>query len=338
MWEKKFRGSMQEYFNVADPLTCPIWNWLLPKLLRDRGWEDRASKEGISQYMWEYVKESRANITKGTKANLTRLFGAHARSMEFDKYWHEELLNFIMLCLMTDIVENIDFASDLALKLNAKAPPDPAAEGGGGGMQQGVDHLNKLMSSVNNTYHLGLYLLLDENNQTTERIECACAQPLWTWYNDAPKALRGCEESLQWKFDQISGECMIHLNQVFAALFDAATLEHCKLRLSLSPDDQGLDTDDYSFIMEQEMANLMGNFACSIISHRVRRNIWFWLSWPSRCVLFAHKDPFVANNILEEFLRDVRLFSDMKERTEAWWKQAGKRSNVSGSVPADTFQ
>lgn len=38
MWEKKLRGAMDEYFVAADPRTCPLWQWLLPRLLNDRGW------------------------------------------------------------------------------------------------------------------------------------------------------------------------------------------------------------------------------------------------------------------------------------------------------------
>ena len=131
--------------------------------------------------MFNIVRESRVNITKGTNVNLTGWFAAVERSAEFDSVWHEEVLNFIVLCMATGIVQNSGFATELAAKLqksmdagNSEAKPE------GGMKHAGEATLSVLRQSTKNTYHLGLYILLDQDNQRIERIQTSVMRPFWS--------------------------------------------------------------------------------------------------------------------------------------------------------------
>jgi hypothetical protein len=326
MWDKKLKGAMDEYFSVASPGSCPIWQWLLPRLLHDRGMSDMASEENISEQMWEIVKASRRNVTKGTKVNLTRWFGAVQRSQEFDILWHEELLNFMMLCFTTGIIESGSFAAELSGKLKKDIEVESEAKHEGGMKAAGQDTLAKLRASAKNTYHLGLYILLDPENQRLERIETALSLPLWSWHGRQSTVLKSCEGTSAWTRTEVAGDCMQSLNQILEKLGDPGVLEHCGFSLSLSPAEMQLPLADHYFYTEQLLANTMGRFALNLIAARVRRNIWFWFGWPSKLCLFTHPDEDTRQAALKDFLTKAELFDEICKRKEAFWKKAVTRN------------
>lgn len=47
------KEAVQEYFLVADPSTCPIFQHYMPYILQDRGEEERIAEEGIEAALWE---------------------------------------------------------------------------------------------------------------------------------------------------------------------------------------------------------------------------------------------------------------------------------------------
>lgn len=329
MWEKKLRGSMDEYFAVADHRNCPIWQWVLPRLLNDRGISHRITEENISAEMWEVVRASRKNVTKGTKVNMTRWFAAVHRSKEFDPMWHEELLNFIMLCLTTGIITTGSFAYDLAGKLTKDIQDEGEAKHEGGMKAAGSQTLTRLRACTKNTYHLGLYILMDPENQRQERIQTILTEPLWAWHGEQSKKLRNCDDTLEWTRCEVGGKCMAPLNAVLAALADPGALEYCGFSSSLTPAEAQLGLDDHVFQTEMRMAHTMGNFAMNLCAARIRRNCWFWFGWPSKLCLFTHPEEATRNAALADFLTKTEIFAEIKGRPEAFWKKAVERSPFS---------
>jgi hypothetical protein len=47
------KEAVLEYFTVADPATCPIFQHYLPYILQDRGEEERLTEEGVEAALWE---------------------------------------------------------------------------------------------------------------------------------------------------------------------------------------------------------------------------------------------------------------------------------------------
>ena len=47
------KEAVQEYFLVADPCSCPVFQHYLPYILQDRGEEERITESGIEAVLWE---------------------------------------------------------------------------------------------------------------------------------------------------------------------------------------------------------------------------------------------------------------------------------------------
>jgi hypothetical protein len=115
---------------------CPIFAWLLPRIVKDMDLEHRLGDASLVSEIWNGLKESRCFLTTGIHVNASRWFGANeAFRKEFDQCWHSLALGKLYVGLVTGAVTGTRFDQVVA-KLK-----QPTEEAETIGMKQGQSEL-----------------------------------------------------------------------------------------------------------------------------------------------------------------------------------------------------
>ena len=91
---QQLRTSMEECMAVGNPHD-PIFQHMLPHLLRDWGWESNAHEDGLLEEAWAALGESQCFKAKGPRPKSTRWFSIMDCLSWHDPHHHSKLIAFL---------------------------------------------------------------------------------------------------------------------------------------------------------------------------------------------------------------------------------------------------
>ena len=312
---EKLVEGMSAYQRCTPQEECPIFSWLLPRIIRDMDLEHRLADASLASEIWDGLKESKCFLNTGIHINASRWFGANnAFRREFDQSWHSLALGKLYVALQTGAVTGSRFEQVMA-KLKV-----PAEDADGTGMKQGQNELRSMRALAKNNLQLALCYLLNPMNQMMERVTNAVSYPLWEWFGVQSKTLTSTAASASWLLGQVSGGVLQHCKDILGTLSRPSVLQYIGFCWPLTPAASRMSSFSPAAIDEQELAALMGSFALSLAGSRTVRCAWFSTGWPAKSVLFMSPDPALVQATLDEFKAEVDLFSLMKQQDTMFWR------------------
>lgn len=95
------RGATAEYSALMGGSSCPLMEFLAPRILDERGESHRLSEKDIMAELWADLIACPIWVQKGTKLSTSRFLGPIRRIRESDCYWSMTYLGFLYICLVT---------------------------------------------------------------------------------------------------------------------------------------------------------------------------------------------------------------------------------------------
>jgi hypothetical protein len=139
---------------------------------------------------------------------------------------------------------------------------------------------------------------------TTVVVECS--EPVSQWHSEQNRVLRDTASSEVWLVKQLQADFYKHVNEILAChgkvdLLDEVGLISLKNAAAITNDDM---------LHDQEIANVLGEFALALATRRVVRCLWFLRAWPCRMVGLLGNEAF-ATRTMTEFRLDLEAYRAM---------------------------
>ena len=139
-------------------------------------------------------------------------------------------------------------------------------------------------------------------------IVVACTEPVDSWHSTQNKALRSEAESIKWVVKQLEGDFWKHCRDILGTMRDVKVLAsvgitQCEVAFP----------DKCDMLIQDELAEVHGDFALLLSCKRVGRSLWFIQGLPHRLGLVLSKKHGVAQDCLKEFKLDFECYEACKE-------------------------
>ena len=199
-------------FETMTPATDPIFHLLQQGLLRDRGWEWRASEEDIDTTLWGELKGSRCFAYRGDEISMTRFMGSVMRSKQEDAEWHGRLYGLLAVCLELGILDSSsmdDLCNATAQVRNQHAEGCEADDARKATMKEATDReIKAIREAAKNSLHMSLLMYSDPINQNRQRMIALVTDPVLTFHQVSNATTRDVHGARKWLINMCEGGLM----------------------------------------------------------------------------------------------------------------------------------
>ena len=180
------RDAAKSYFDWANPRTCPLFQWILPLILKDWNKLDWLSHEDVSEHVFELLKESKDYEYQGEVINMNRwmkLFTIARREMP---HWHERLLGAFLYCFEMDLLSGAKFVQCMIHGQELRA----GEEQRGDRMRDGTSEQRTLTRACKNLLVTSCMIMHCKERQRRMQGICAISEPSEHWLSESNKTCR----------------------------------------------------------------------------------------------------------------------------------------------------
>lgn len=198
--------AVAEYTKLTNPHSCPIFQVLLPSMLEDLNWVEKAMEPDILEQVWNEFRSSTIFTKKGCKESSSRFCTHVTRAKAEDCTWTFRYLGFLIVCLQTGEYSETRLAQ--ALKSSMQAAAKAATHCTGGDMpptRQGAEVVANMRSVTRNQLEVATLMFGDFDNRCRQRVIYLGAGPCQRWHSQQNKRNRACSESIAWEIEQLRG-------------------------------------------------------------------------------------------------------------------------------------
>ena len=319
-WYEKLRRAFFEYHSISNS-NDPIFRWMLPWILIDRGQLNRRHEINIAQEVWDSLPDAWCWHQRGDKVGLCRFFGYVHCSVPYQHIFHTKLLAMIYLGKQEGWL-NSKKAKDFK-RLTVKTVMPTSCE-----KKQSIKDSNaevKQLFKFGNTIQLVTMACLDPDTYFIQSMVNTCVPPLVKWHSIQNKKLRSCSGAQEWIMEQASGGFLGPLLEIFETLYDETSLEKAGLTINkdLYPTDKFKQVDlEHPFIdQEQSRAGMILRFCLTLAKNRIGRCFWALRGWPTQSCLLGHKDAKTREKIIKRLQVDYNNYHSSCEASTFFQEQ-----------------
>ena len=312
-FDELLKESAGEYFSLADPNTCPVFQALLPELLSDKGQEDRLCEHDIAETTFLTSQVDHAFAGRGTRVALSRFLGFLKRHRVEDRpAWGLRKLALFAWGLTTGrLLQKEKHAKDtMKIIVVAKPEDDP------GTLAAQEKNADGMRLKYDNRMHLALQFYLDDENKRRLDLITEAMQPISLWHGRQNSKLRTVENSCSWLEEMCSGKYFECLRATIHTYLDHGALRKMGFVMELKEvgDLQAEVSVGHCFVaMEDDYADLLLNLSLTLVACRLRRLLWLSWGWPCKFVLVSSCDMAVAEGALKDLKQDWNNFLAVRE-------------------------
>ena len=257
----------------------------------------------IEQDIWE----GRSRLCKeGTRVNLNRFQGALYKAKKKINCFAIEAFERIYCGLELDFLRGRRFAEKLILKAGGK---EVVTEGSSSTnpVRVGLEDRG-IRSCCANNVAISCMVHSDPTNKRIMSTVVTCAGDMLKWHTDANRAGRSVTGWAEWAEGQINGDYMAHVCTLLETIRSPDKLRAMGFR---TYDQMEHDCVEYEMLVENDCADIAGQFCLTLAKSSVRRGLWMVEGWPVRAS-GTYKGSGATQQILSDFKGDLEIWKDRR--------------------------
>lgn len=314
------KQAFGEYLQVASPQTCPLFDDLLPRLLRDRHREKDMAQANIQDEIWSELAKNEAWDVAGTPVNLNRWFHLISEGRIDDRWWNERFLSQLYTCLELDLLAGKKFEAFLDAK-HAQTQVQQHDFDTKPMMKDQTAEARQLKASCANLLVVSTMVRADPQNQNVERLVCGVLAPFEEWVKLGNKQLRDAGASIPWVQEQLGGKFFEMVNLCLGCLSCWSSLRSfgfsggfTHLQAFLKDEGHLKDRVFGELVAQDEFAVQLGELSLALCREVVCSWLWLLEGWPQRAVLWLTD---AGEKEVAAFLSDAARFDALEARVLA---------------------
>lgn len=297
---KQVKQALASFFRDEVPGGSPLFQFSVGRLAEEL---QKDSGPMSDEQVWDALAFSNPWENKGTKIVRSRFLGVITAGRAFCSEWHRRCFGYSFASLELGFMSNMKPA-----KLNMKDKP---AEKETTNANRESSEEQALRKACGNQMQMGAIFLMADANLTTLKLVCECTLPIETWFHAQNVDLRSVEGTLTWVTAQVAGGFFKPLVDVFGC-FLPASLSAIGLRLPHNADKKRLDQFQNLVLAEELFGERLGDFAMSLVGHRLLRCQWLLSGWTTRDTLFLHEEHARVEAAVKELKQDWAIYLRME--------------------------
>ena len=295
--------------------SCPLFMEYAAGMLEDMGGTSALGLEPgaeASAALWDHLMEDPPLRRKGYKCNLNRFFGSTKVIRDECTMWHKKLFQYEYTALECDMLGTARVKKIMIKDADVEA--QEAAHTTDSGRPCAGE--KALRSCCQNALVMGVAFLREQQHKFILKIITCTIQPLEDWHGEQNHTLRDATASSTWLLSQLQGAYMKHTTDILGLLSKPSALEECGFELPEAPFKAGSrvpsGTEDHApFLKQDQMADLMGDFALSLACSRVVRGLHLLRGWPFRMAALSGPRQLVDATV-QDFKADFEAFLQLQ--------------------------
>lgn len=267
----------------------PVFQALLPGMIRDQGMCHLAGDPNISRLVWEAMRDRSCWATKGSRVHLNRFLAVIRTGLHEMQCWHERLFAYTWIAIEMDMLKGAKLER-LRLKDPASGQGDDAASVP---LQHATPDKQALKAACQNTLVLSVLALSAPENNMKQRVILAACEPVEAWHSSQNKATRNVSDTFAWMAEQLSHGFMDHLGDIWSVLGSFSKLDWVGFTTVYSSAQANIVDDPMhlQIVSEQELALLLCKIVVCLVGQRLKRHMWMMRGWPNRSILMLAPPP-----------------------------------------------
>ena len=169
-----------------------------------------------------------------------------------------------------------------------------------------------LRNCCQNSVAIAALVLADTTNERIVSLIVSASESLLDWHTTQSQELRDVTRTSAWLLDQISGGIEGHINTTLRSLMSVKVLDKCGF---LRPPPTDPDALEYALLLEDDFADIAGQYVVALVAQRRRRLLYLLEGWPWKAQL-CRKGGAVADKTINEFHTDWNHFNDHGSTTQ----------------------
>eukprot|EP00969_Alexandrium_andersonii_P016096 704525-Alexandrium_andersonii.AAC.1 len=268
---------MSECYRKYSHSTCVLFEEMAPGIIQDLekagvNFDDFESKV---QGAWQYCVESESFGKKGYQCNFCRFLGTLTESKARMKHWTKDLFEQTYLALEEDMLQGKAFEK---LVLRA-GEAEEVKEGQNSTSSKRITMGHRtLKTACRNGIVISIMFLQDDHNKRIIQTITQVAEPARLWHGEQSHTLRDVQSSKDWVVKQVTGEFMCHVCSIVLASQSEKVLDACFF--SLPSNVAAVANIEMEILIDDEMAEVMGQFSLHLAMKRCQRCLWLVSGWP----------------------------------------------------------
>lgn len=157
---------------------------------------------------------------------------------------------------------------------------------------------------------LSVVLLGDLRNKRMVQIIVGASSHLMRWQQEQAQELRSAKAACDWVFRQTRGGVLKHVREGLEFLSSERALSECGFVVPESPASSAIDNLESG--VEDDFADLFGQFSLCLAFARVRRLLWLVAGWPSRMSRILSTKLDEVEGVVVVFRADWEIHEQLK--------------------------
>jgi hypothetical protein len=305
----QLREALSTIYNKYTAASMPLFRELAPAMITQLEAGDIIifpRIRPVEEELFEFLQSRAKFLRIGRRTSLCRFGGAIKKLHEEFPFWSVNEFEATTLALELDMLKGRKFLDKVTLK-----PGAAESIGVGSTCPTGIQLEDRtLRDCAGNAIVLRVMTLAEESHRQVCVQLAVLSMPFKTWHTSQNRDLRSVGKTEEWLIDQIAnGGFTKHLQEFIGFLSDRGALVKCGYFVELNP--KVINKYATRLVVEQEYANLFGQFIMTAVQCRIRRQL-FLFGWPYRMIAVL-KDEETAKATVALFKRDWSSY----ERLEA---------------------
>ena len=216
-WYREGIEHVHMYMKSMSCQTCPLFNELLPHILKDLHMEERMCEEGVAEEVWDLLPE--AWLHKLNKISMNRWFAMTDELPHLHRIWHRRLLGTLVNCVRNGLMQSRSVMAALS-KVQAAPGHNPEEDLPKEPVSHEPEALRSLRSASKNQLELNVCVLSDLGARDLTYGICQLMRPFRKAHTVANLACRSSQDALDWMVQQAAGDSFKPLPEVLGSLAD----------------------------------------------------------------------------------------------------------------------
>lgn len=292
----------------------PLFMSMLPDIACEQGLS--VSEPDLASTCWDNMMSDGPVRNKSYVVNMNRFFGFTERGEEelFRKpMWFQRAFALQFVALENDWLASSQMARLTVRRRDAPDPDAPSASSTSANITSEAERA--LRAAAGNAYSIAAVMYADDANRWKWRIITVVGRINKEWQGRANHRLRSVSATLEWLVPQMKGEFMHTMARILGTMSDEGSLESVGFDLPCGR----VACPSYGDAqLEDSWAGYLARYALTLVSRRIRRELWMLRGWPIRCALFLDEDS--CDEALACFRHDAERFATLREDPAAGTK------------------
>jgi hypothetical protein len=261
----------------------------------------------IDSQAWEHLKKTPFSAVGLSRCNLNRFMGGLYTARERLKRWDLDAWESEWLALECDMLHSKKLLKKVTFR---PAAMDAVPECGSSTASMKIQFEDRQsMNFCQNAIQTRCVMLPNLDNKRIVAIVFTCSAAVLEWHGVQNRSQRSADETEAWHKSQLTGGLMDHVNKLVGSLSDPKTSVACSFISSRMAAEH---TCVEEAIVEDEFADLQGQYTMGLVGCRLRRTLHMSRGWPCQFYKVVCDNGKYVAEIHARFQRDRAIYEALK--------------------------